>query len=155
MYNIWKKPVWKPAYSMSPTLCHSGKSKAMETRSRSVVARSWGEDDKQESKRNLWAVQPICLTLFCSIDYAKAFDCVDHNKLWKILKEMEIPELLPLEKSVCWSGRSLEEGMITHSSILAWRISWTEEPGGLHSMGLQRVRHDWSVLAWCRSRRDS
>ena len=36
----------------------------------------------------------------------------------------------------------LEEGMITHSSILAWRIPWTEEPGGLQSMGSQRVRHD-------------
>ena len=33
----------------------------------------------------------------------------------------------------------LEEGMVTHSSILAWRIPWTEEPGGLHSMGSQRV----------------
>ena len=36
----------------------------------------------------------------------------------------------------------LEEGMATHSSILAWRIPWTEEPGGLQSMGLQRVGHD-------------
>ena len=35
----------------------------------------------------------------------------------------------------------LEEGMATHSSILAWRISWTEEPGGLWSTGLQRVSH--------------
>ena len=33
--------------------------------------------------------------------------------------------------------------MATHSSILAWKISWTEEPGGLQSMGLQRVGHDW------------
>ena len=40
---------------------------------------------------------------FCFIDYAKAFDCVDHNKLWKILKEMGILDL-PLEKSVCRSG---------------------------------------------------
>ena len=37
----------------------------------------------------------------------------------------------------------LEEGVATHSSILAWRIPWTEEPGGLQSTGLQRVRHDW------------
>ena len=37
----------------------------------------------------------------------------------------------------------LEEEMATHSSILAWRIPWTEEPGGLQYMGLQRVRHDW------------
>ena len=36
----------------------------------------------------------------------------------------------------------LEEQMATHSSILAWRIPWTEEPSGLQSMGLQRVRHD-------------
>ena len=36
----------------------------------------------------------------------------------------------------------LEKGMATHSSILAWRIPWTEEPGGLQSMGLQRVEHD-------------
>ena len=37
---------------------------------------------------------------------------------------------------------SLEEGMATHSYILAWRIPWTEEPGGLQSMGSQRVGHD-------------
>ena len=37
---------------------------------------------------------------------------------------------------------SLEKEMATHSSILAWRISWTEEPGGLQSMGSQRVGHD-------------
>ena len=38
----------------------------------------------------------------------------------------------------------LEEEMATHSSIFAWSIPWTEEPGGLQSIGLQRVRHDWS-----------
>ena len=36
----------------------------------------------------------------------------------------------------------LEEGMATHSSILAWRIPWTEEPGGLQTMGWQRVGHN-------------
>jgi len=39
-------------------------------------------------------------------------------------------------------GRSLEEGKATHSSILAWRIPWIEEPGGLQFIGLQRVGHD-------------
>ena len=38
----------------------------------------------------------------------------------------------------------LEEKMATHPSILAWRILWTEDPGGLQSMGFQRVRHDRS-----------
>ena len=38
----------------------------------------------------------------------------------------------------------LEDGMATHSNILAWKIPWTEEPGRLQSMGSQRIRHDWS-----------
>ena len=38
--------------------------------------------------------------------------------------------------------RSLDKEMATHSSILAWRIPWTEEPGGLWSMGSQRLTHD-------------
>ena len=43
--------------------------------------------------------------------------------------------------SLNWED-SLEEGMATHSSILTWRIPWSEEPGGLQSMGSQRVGHD-------------
>ena len=39
----------------------------------------------------------------------------------------------------------LEKEMATHSSVLAWKIPWTEEPGGLHSMGSQKVRHDWAT----------
>ena len=39
----------------------------------------------------------------------------------------------------------LEKGMAIHSSILAWRIPWTEKPGGLQSAGLKRVRHDWAT----------
>ena len=44
-------------------------------------------------------------------------------------------------RSLGWED-ALEKGMATHSSILAWRIPWTEEPGGLQSMGSQRVGHD-------------
>ena len=49
------------------------------------------------------------------------------------------------ETRVCSLGQEdlLEKGTATHSSILAWRIPWTEEPGRLQSMGLQRVRQDW------------
>ena len=42
----------------------------------------------------------------------------------------------------------LEEGMMTHCSILAWRIPWTEEHGGLQPMRSHRVGHNWSNLAW-------
>ena len=44
-------------------------------------------------------------------------------------------------RSLGWED-PLKEGVATHSSILAWRIPWTEEPGGLLSMGLQRVGQD-------------
>ena len=43
------------------------------------------------------------------------------------------------------SGFSREKAMAPHSSTLAWKIPWTEEPGGLQSMGLRRVRHDWAT----------
>ena len=46
-----------------------------------------------------------------------------------------------LVQSLGWED-PLEEGMATHSSILAWKIPWTEEPDRLQSMGLQRVGHD-------------
>ena len=45
------------------------------------------------------------------------------------------------DQSLGWED-PLEEGMATHFTILAWRIPQTEEPGGLQSIGLQRVRHD-------------
>ena len=44
-------------------------------------------------------------------------------------------------RSLGWED-PLEKEMATHSSIHAWKISWTEEPGGLQSMGSQRIRHD-------------
>ena len=46
-------------------------------------------------------------------------------------------------QSLGWED-PLEEEMTTHSSILAWNIPWTKEPGGLQSMGSQRVRHDYA-----------
>ena len=46
-----------------------------------------------------------------------------------------------------YCASQIENGMATHSSILAWRIPWLEEPGELQSMGSQRVAHDWSNWA--------
>ena len=59
-----------------------------------IVNICWIMETAREFQRNIY---------FCFIDYAKGFECVNHNKLWKILKEMGIPNL-PLEKSVCRSG---------------------------------------------------
>ena len=47
--------------------------------------------------------------------------------------------------SILGSGRFLKKGMATHSSNLAWRIPWTEEPGKLQLTGSERVRHDWTT----------
>ena len=56
----------------------------------------WTMEKAREFQKNIY---------FCFIDYAKSFDCVDHNKLWKILKEGNTrPPNLPLEKPVCRSG---------------------------------------------------
>ena len=54
----------------------------------------WIIEKAREFQRNIY---------FCFIDYIKAFDCVDHNELWKILKEMGLLDL-PLEKPICRSG---------------------------------------------------
>ena len=47
-------------------------------------------------------------------------------------------------QSLGWED-PLEEGMATHSNVLSWRIPWTEEPGRLQSLGLQRVPHGWAT----------
>ena len=55
-----------------------------------------GSSKKQEFQKNIY---------FCFIDYAKAFDCVDHNKLWEILKEMGIPDHLTCLLRILYAGQ--------------------------------------------------
>ena len=61
-----------------------------------------------------------------------------------VVKNLPAMQEMRQETGVCPLGREvpLEKGMATHSSILAWEIPWTEEPGGLQPMGSQRVRHN-------------
>ena len=64
------------------------------------------------------------------------------------LVAQRLKHLPPMWETWVWSlGREdpLEKEMVTHSSILAWRIPWTEKPGKLQSMGLQRVGHNWAT----------
>ena len=59
-----------------------------------------------------------------------------------------VKSLPAMQETWVWSlglGNPLEKGMATHCSILAWRIPWREESGGLQPMGLQRIRHDWAT----------
>ena len=65
---------------------------------------------------------------------------------WASLVAQMEKDLLEMWETQVWSlgwEDPLEEGIATHSSILAWRIPWTEEPGGLQSMGSQRLGHNW------------
>ena len=60
-----------------------------------------------------------------------------------------LPEMQETKvQSLGWED-PLEKGMDTHSSILAWRIPWTEEPGRLQSMGSRRAGHDWGTKFLC------
>ena len=59
-----------------------------------------------------------------------------------------VKSLPVMQETWVWSlGQkdTLEKGMATHSIILTWRIPWTEEPGRLQSMGLQRLKHNWAA----------
>ena len=62
------------------------------------------------------------------------------------LEAQPVKSLPAMQETQVWSlgwEDTLQRRIATHSSILAWRIPWTEEPGCLQSMGLQRVRHNW------------
>ena len=70
--------------------------------------------------------------------------------IWGFPSGSAVKNLPAMQEMQVWSlgqEETLEEGIATHSRIIAWRIPWTEEPGGLPSMRSQRVRHDWSDLA--------
>ena len=66
------------------------------------------QEKQEKSKKNIY---------FCFIDYAKAFDCVDHNKLWKILKEMGIPDQLTCLLRNLYAG---QEATVTRGHGTDW-----------------------------------
>ena len=73
--------------------------------------------------------------------------CQSFNTLYMLLSLCL--HCLPVSIYMPGSGRSRGEGNATHSSILAWRIPWTEEPGRLKSMGSQRIGHDLATKPIC------
>ena len=64
------------------------------------------------------------------------------KRVWASLVAQMVKSLPATQVRSLGQEDPLKKGMATHSSILAWRISWTEEPGGIQSMGLQRVKHN-------------
>ena len=84
----------------------------------------------------LWGTNHFCFSVFHCFS-----DCIVFTAQFSSL-----PILLPVQSIYCTSLLYYwEKTMVFHSSTLAWKIPWMEEPGGLQSMGLLRVRHDWAT----------
>ena len=102
----------------------------------------WIIEKAREFQRNIY---------FCFIDYAKAFDCVDHNKLWKVLKVMGLDAMIlvfwmlnfkPIFSHISFTFMHQRRKWQPTPVFLPGESPWTEKPGGLQSMGLQRIGHD-------------
>ena len=98
----------------------------------------------------------VCLCIHPLIDYCVisilwlSWIMLPETQMYKYLFESLLSVLLGTYSEVELQDQTAnlsEKEMANHSSILAWRIPWTEEPGRLQSIGLQRLRHDWSNLA--------
>ena len=86
--------------------------------------------------------------LLIDICIMKLYYILHMHTIWNSLVVQMIKNLPAMQETPIWSlGQDdpLEKGMATHSSILAWRIPWTEEPGRLQSMGSQRVGLYWAT----------
>ena len=94
----------------------------------------------------VWGSMDTCMCVAESLCYSP-----DHNVVNRLYANVGFPGGTVMENPPANGGDSgsitgqedpLEKGTATQSSIFTWRVPWTEEPGGLQSMGLQRVRHD-------------
>ena len=89
-----------------------------------------------------------CVLLPLSSCFLVYFLVLVEHILWTSLVAQMVKNLPAMQETWVQSlGQEapLQTGMATHSSILAWKIPWTEEPGRLQSMGLQRAGHDWAT----------
>ena len=103
---------------------------------------------KPQRPKRSWVGRGVNLHVFIQSWWSWPY-CVFHSPghHWASLVAQMVKNLTAMQESWVWSlgwENPLEEGMATHSSILAWRIPWTEDPGRLQSMGSRRVRHNWT-----------
>jgi len=81
------------------------------------------------------------------LQYSCLENPMDGGAWWAVVHEVARTRTWLSDFTLFFHFHALEKAMATHSSVLAWRIPGTGEPGGLPSMGLHRVGHDWSNLA--------
>ena len=144
---------------------------------RHLVGKSSRNGDSRNHQAVTWLMELETLSLNCKVRKRACIWPAEEEALWltapsrliAVLPQKKVWELLPEVRigpslvaqmvrnpSAMWEaqvrslGREdpLEKGMANHSSILAWRSPWTEDPGGLQSMGSQRVRYNWSNIAF-------
>ena len=103
---------------------------------------------------SLLITEDIAIILFSlyltGFSFSTSFD-ISYTFLWAFLVVQTAKNLPAMQEIWVQSlarKDSLEKEMVIHSSILAWRIPWTEEPGQLQSMGSQRVRHDGAIFTY-------
>ena len=94
--------------------------------------------------QGMYIVQRSGLCLYMVLFLCACLDSKRTPKLYSLVTQMvkNLPAMRETRVLSLGQKDLLEKGMATHSSILAWRIPWTEEPGGLQFMGSQRVEHD-------------
>ena len=86
---------------------------------------------------------PSSLTVIIDARQIFCFHVVTLSLFLWLLRLVNVSSVLRLQLNS--SSASMEKAMAAHSSTLAWKIPWTEEPGGLQSRGSRRVRHDWAT----------
>ena len=95
-----------------------------------------------QNKDHCWFIQSITSS-WSKRKLQNVHQSMFSQEKWVAKAEKNLPAMWEMWVwSLGWEN-PLEKGMATHSSILAWKIPWTEEPGGLQFMGSQRVRHNW------------
>ena len=128
-FKLGFRSMWTKNFQMNKL--DLGKPEDLESKMSTFVGKQ-GNSRKTYISASLTTLKPF--TVWITTNYGK------------LLKRWEYQTILPISWETC-NFHALEKEMATHSSVLAWRIPGTAEPGGLPSMGSHGVGHDWSDLA--------